>query len=515
MKQRLLLSLVTAAAAATAATAPGCSSQSGNVSLGPSTFAVTVTQVNGGPLPTVDAPLPSSHGLGVDTWSFEIEAHTPTGELATDFNGFVRPSVVPGAVVAVTGPGSLRNNILLQGGKASGTVQVTAQYGPTNLWIEDLGYVPAVGHTAACANGLDDNHNGLIDFPADPGCYYNDDDTEDGGTYAAGVSAAVQYALPQISDVRGGSRTPYQNEAVEIATNSPANLVVTRISSGGFYVTDLNPTEVAGGYNSLYAFNFSAPANMRICDRITYLSGTANDFFGFTQLSFPSFQNTYIVEGVDGGVIDVDGGVPGCQVPEPHVLAGNDFGGDKGSNLFKYESGLVRLQGFTIAKNFGQKLAFSQNFGPGQSNCDFNGDGQIDYTEVAPNCPTGQCEGDCATQCDGDANCSEWTSYSARNEYKVSLGGTMIQIDTSTVASFDPVANAGKTLPIVSGTLTEFSGGSLNWTVEVRCGDDLVCQPAGAMPSDVATGCTTQETIPSASACVRPRTIDDNDEGSD
>jgi len=75
------------------------------------------------------------------------------------------------------------------------------------------------------------------------------------------------------------------------------------------------------------------------------------------------------------------------------------------------------------------------------------------------------------------------------------------------VATFDPTANAGRTLPIVSGTLTEFSGGTLNWTVEARCQDDLVC-PA-------AWGCTTQQPIPSPRACVLPRTISDNDEGSD
>ena len=69
-----------------------------------------------------------------------------------------------------------------------------AAYGNTRIWAEDLGYVPADpagSPPPQCSNGKDDNGNGLIDFPADPGCAFANDDTEDGGTYAAGVSQAI------------------------------------------------------------------------------------------------------------------------------------------------------------------------------------------------------------------------------------------------------------------------------------------------------------------------------------
>jgi len=540
MRQHLLL-LTTVVAIAAASSS--CSSQPGTADLGPGTFDVQILTVNGSTtLPPVDAPLPANQGQTPELWGFTIAAHTPTGEIDTTFNGYVRLTLAPGTVLAVTGTGANGQNILLANGQATGVVQGTAVYGPARLWVEDLGYVPAApGTVPACSNGIDDNHNGLIDFPSDPGCYYADDDTEDGGTYAAGVSPPVQYALPKVSDVRGrpegGARTPFPNEAIEIAVADPANLIVTRISSQGFYVTDLNPAEVDAGYNSLFAFNFSVPTNMRLCDRVTNLGGTASDFYGFTQLGFPSYETSYTVLGVDGGLIDFDAGIPGCQVPEPLPILASFFTGDKNTtskNLFGLESGLVRLSGYKIANNFGPGLAKGNLFSVGVSNCDFNGDGEINYTEIAANgnCPAGQCEGDCASLCDLDPECTEWTSYSARSEYKVSFphcapGGqncasdldcnagavctgdaaSMIQIDTSTVATFDPTANAGRTLPIVSGTLTEFSGGTLNWTVEARCQDDLVC-PA-------AWGCTTQQPIPSPRACVLPRTISDNDEGSD
>jgi hypothetical protein len=522
-----------------------CSGSSAPPDLGPSTFRVRVTAVNGNPLPTASHPLPPNPGTVLDAWTFTIQAVTPTGDSVTDFNGWVRLRLDLGTVSGVTSTTNQATgrNILLQNGAASGTVQVTGAFGPTRLWVDDLGYVPAPpGVVPQCSNGVDDNGNTLVDFPADPGCYFADDNTEDGGTYAAGVSPPVQYSLPSIADVRGGARTPYPNEAIQIATAPPHDVVVTRVSSNGFFVTD---TSLTGGYNSLFAFNFSTPANLRICDRITQLSGTASDFYGFTQLSFPSYQNTYVVLGLDGGVVDVDGGVPGCQVPEPTVIDPTLLNvGSKdltAKNLYPFEAGLVRIVNFTIPKNFGVKLAQSNDmpprgniFGPGQSNCDYNGDGVIDFTQTSQSGCVGLCEGDCATACDGNRDCTEWTAFNSRGEYKVGFGtcaGTaacmglvgdactavagctwvvstaqFIKINTGTVPTFDPTGHVGETIDALTGSLTEFSGGNLNWTIEARCTDDLVC------PAD--KGCTTQQPIPVNAACVRPRTLADNDEGS-
>jgi hypothetical protein len=524
--RRLRALLFATAVAVTVTGFGGCSSQPAVPNLGPGTFSIAITSVDGSTtLPTVANPLPPNHGTTNETWGFTIEAHSPTGELATDFNGYVRLTLEPGTVAAVTSTTNttMGINILLKGGQAAGVVQGTAVYGPARLWVEDLGYVPAPpGVTPQCSNGIDDNNNGLIDYPADPGCYFADDNTENGGTYASGVSPPVQYALPLIADARGafpgpgggligGARTPYPNEAINLAASDPEFLVVTSVASNGFYVTDVGANAVANGYNSIFAYSFSTPANMEVCDRITALAGTTNDFYGFTQLSFPEYTNTYVILGQDGGTFDADGGIVGCRVPEPTVLAPSFFGTNKNATaaaLFKYESGLVRLEGFTIAKWFGPGLAFQQDFRPGYSNCDFNGDGSIDYTQINCTGPT-PCEGDCANACDNNVDCTEWTAYAARSAFKVSYQGnptTMIQIDATTVSTFDPVGSAGLTIPYFTGSLTEFSGGNLNWTVAVRCPDDLVC-PA-------ALGCSTQQPIPSTVACVRPRTVSDNDEGS-
>lgn len=466
--------------------------------LGPSTFHVAITSINGSAdLPTPDKPLPANRGKTFDTWTFEIEARSPTGALEP-FNGVVRLSTRPGAVGTITGEGTLGRNVRLSDGKASGSLTVTAVYGPTRLWVEDLGYVPApLGKKPVCSNGKNDDaeEDTLIDFPADPGCAYADDDTEQGGSFAAGVSAPVAYSLPKISDIQGGSSSPYPFESIEANTGAPQRLIVTRVASDGFYVTDVNPAEMMNGYNSIFAFNFSTPSGMRVCDRVTYLSGTISEFFGFTELSFPSYDLDYVIEGKQP-----------CEVPTPPALDPTTI--TTPTAMEKLESGLVRIEGYHVARHFGPKTPENNVFGvPGDpdavtdtSNCDLNGDGQVDFDSKD--------EGSCSNACAADPDCSEWTTYSARGNYKVSKDASMIQIQTGTIAGFDPHANRGVTLAAVTGTLRNFSGGTLNWTLETRCPDDLAC----AAESCICDGCSAAP-LSSQDACVRLRSIDDNDEG--
>jgi hypothetical protein len=465
----------------------GCSSST-TPDLGPSTFHIEVSSVDGKELPTADKPLPANLGDRFEDWAFTVEARSPTGELEP-FDGMVRLSTRPGAIHHLEGEGALGRNILLKGGKASGIAKVTAVYGPSRIWVEDIGYKPAApGVTPACSDGKDNNGDTLVDYPTDPGCAFADDDSEDGGTYSAGVSAPVAYALPTLSDAQGrGTATPFPFESIELNAASPARLIVTRVASDGFYVTDVNPKETdeaTGGYNHMYAFNFSTPAGMRVCDQVTYLSGTLNEFFGFTELSFPSYKVAFPLKGPDGKPI--------CEVPEPFVIDGKAIANPV--TMEKHESGLVRLEGFHVAKHFGPKPAPKNVFTEGSS-CDLNGDGQVDFAS--------QLEGSCANACDADIECSEWTAFSARGNYRVTDGKTSIQIQTGTVATFDPTANPGTVLDAVTGTLRNFSGGSQNWTIETRCPDDLVCGSAGCSPM----------VKDSKTACVRLRTIDDNDQG--
>ncbi len=66
----------------------------------------------------------------------------------------------------------------------------------------------------------------------------------------------------------------------------------------------------------------------------------------------------------------------------------------------------------------------------------------------------------------------------------------------------------GKKLAFVTGTLRNFSGGSLNWTIETRCPDDLVCDDS----SQAACQNGPKAPVGSDTACVSPRTINDPNE---
>ncbi len=474
----------------------------GHAITGAQSFRIDVTAVNGVAPPTADNPLPANRGNTNETWDIDVQATDASGQ-DTAFDGFVRVTVRPGTVLSVLNLDTNQvqgRNLLLSGGHGRGRVTLTAVFGPSRAWVEDLGYSPApAGKTPECADGInnDPKEDKLIDFPNDPGCAFADDDTETGGTFTAGTSPPVAYFLPTVRDVQGASsETPFPYEALQVKTTDPAYLVVTRISKDGFYVTDLN--DAANGYNHLFAFNFSTPSGMQVCDHVTYLSGTMSEFFGFTEMNFPSYRLDPLFVGQE----DM------CRVPEPTELA--DLTINDPVAMEKNESGLVRITqqrdmsgnlmpgtGYFVPKHFGPNIIKNNVPAEGASNCDLNGDGKVDFASPS--------EGACSAACDADNECSEWTSYDSRGNYKVhNAAKKIIQIQTDGAGQFSPTQNPGVELTAVSGTLRNFSGGKLNWTIEVRCPDDLVC---------AAPGCSMAVTD-SKHACVNiTRTIDDNDQG--
>lgn len=459
------------------------------------TFRVTVRKVDGKDPPKIDAPLPANTGATNEVWEVEIEAIGPGGEPAP-FEGFVNLSVRPGAVVSVQNDDGedLGKNLRLSGGKASAQVTVTAVYGEARLWVEDLGYEKAPdGETPLCANGVNDDPDDdvFVDYPSDPGCAFADDNSELAGSFAAGTSPAVHHELPSIQNIQGtGSTTPYPFESISVNTAGPHQLIVTRYAKDGFYVTDLAGEDE--GFNHLFVFTFSTPSNLRPCDRVTYLGGTISEFFGFTEMNFPSYTVDPLFEGEEDK----------CKIPEPRVLTYETI--DSPIEMEKLESALVRIEGYHVSQLIGPNIALNNEFKPDQTNCDLNGDGKVDFDNEA--------EASCGNACSDNPECSEWTGFVARGNYKVSkeepnIDGipvtVVIQVQTEGAPQFSPVANRGVELDAVTGTLRNFSGGDLNWTVEARCVDDVVCD---------AQGCSDEIRGPKES-CLDLRTLEDNDEG--
>lgn len=437
------------------------------------------------------ARLPIKFSTG-PTFTYRLEMQKPDGSLDTSFDGWVRLSARPGTVFP------LQRNVKMTAGVAD-NVQVTiaAAFGDTRVWAEDLGYTPTPpGMTLpACSNGVDDDKNGTIDFPAEPGCFSPDDDDEGAGTLATGVSDVVYFVKPRIADVRGvtdnnGTATAFPHEQVQLDTGYHAdtgkydfNVIVTRVASDGFYVTDVEDQNTRG-YASVFAFTFSAPQKLAVCDRLRSMGGTSADFFGFTEISFPTWSVEFYNPSAPARP---------CLVPEPRVLAIAEL-----SNLtvlFKYESALVRLQtgGMVtarIGKHFGNKVVpkMGAAYVPGDdaTSCDLNQSGKVDFADLE--------EAACSNACKVDPDCSEWTNFVSQSNFKIAVTDGMttgtIQANASTSPQFDPVNKRGTTLGAFTGSLRYFSGGQ-QFTIEARCSDDIV--DAGMQP------------LASDKACIRPR----------
>jgi hypothetical protein len=459
-----------------------------------------------------DAPLPLLINKPT-TFRVTVRAFAPNGTQDTTFNRYVRVSSKPGAVAPLSGPETAGRNVLLTNGESVPVdVAITNAYGVTYIVADDFGYVPVdplrknddgTPNPPACANGIDDDGDGVIDSPADDGCAFANDDDERGGTFTEGVSQPIYFKLPRIADLRGlvcddaqppscsgNGATPYPKQPIQVDTGYREDgtfafdTVVTRISSNGFYVNDIGDTR--GGFTSLFSFNFNAPPRMRTCDRMKTYGGTASEFFGFTQMSYP----TWTLE-------EWDPAKRPCLVPEPVRLSPTVIG--SAPELLRVSGGLVVVETDPLGT---QKLRVTPKFGPGDvpktagglyvatpeaSNCDFDKNGRITFTAGNP-------EAECSTACTADPECTEWSNYVARSTFRLTVSDSngraaAVQADASASPAFDPVALKGQEIRSFSGTLSFFSGGS-QFTIEARCKDDVIVSlQEKPFPSDRA--CTT------------------------
>jgi hypothetical protein len=464
-----------------------------------------------------EAPLPLRIGTPVP-FKVRVRALNADGTLDTSFSRFVRIGAKPGAVASFAGADVDGRNVLLRNGESILVeVRLANAYGPTYIVADDLGYVPADPLRTpppSCSNGIDDDGDGTVDFPADTGCAYANDDSETAGSYAEGATATIYFALPRVADLRGlactnegctgNGKTPYSHEQIFVDTgwrddNSfRFDTIVTRLSSNGFFLTDV--TDARGGFNSLFTFNFSTPTRMRVCDRLKTFGGTASEFFGFTQLSYP----TWTLE-------EWDPGQRLCLVPKPDRLTPETITTTtellrRSGNLVRIETTPDKAQTARVTPKFGpadmpcrsagtistladkarcDKVVESGRFAfvPGgksvdgtfealnATNCDFDKNGKIN--SFLPGDP----EGDCSTACSADAECTEYSNYALRGTFRftVSDGNGMkaaIQADASS-ANFDPYAMKGVPIRSFTGTMTYFSGGA-QYTIEARCKDDII-----------------------------------------
>jgi hypothetical protein len=175
---------------------------------------------------------------------------------------------------------------------------------------------------------------------------------------------------------------------------------------------------------------------------------------------------------------------------------------DPNNMMEPLESSIVRATGVVLPANIGPAqpmgcvagMANSCQFAPGASNCDFTGDGQIDFNHPLENV--------CANACQKTVGCSEWNGWTRFGQIAVDfMAGQPAGINRlvfspkQALPDFDPTAPpvAATTAPItVTGTLKQVGP---TWIIEPRCTQDIALDN---MPGDVRA------------TCVFPRAVDEN-----
>jgi hypothetical protein len=492
---------------------PACGSGSGTIGQGKK-LVVTIAAGDTG---SAAKPLAVSVGQP-SSFTVNVEARLPDGTVDTSFNGYINLSVQPGTVSDL----SVRNEKLTNGKIDHVVVPVIGVYGQGHIWATDLGYEPAAPNRAPppqCADGIDNNHNGLIDYPADPGCYAPVDDSEDLGSYASGVSETLFFEEPRIALVRGydpadngnGNATAFPHQQISVdtgwrgGTTYAFSTVVIGLTAAGFYVQDLqNDMHPGPGYSGLYAYNFSTPAFMRVCDRVQILSGTSSDFYGYTELNYPTWQLEYWNQAERP-----------CLVPKPVDLGTHDL--NSNNTLWQNEATLVRVQtigtvNVHVASHFGPldipKVNGVYTPDANHSNCDFNHTGKVDFTNPEESACAAVCSGSCSLA-PTDFECSEYSQYASQNDFELivkdSSDGSQarFQVNAAAANGFNPLDAKGQTMRSFTGLLAYFSGGC-QFTSNARCADDIIYCPAGQPCLQGNSG-----PLPSEKACVHPRTQSD------
>lgn len=460
----------------------------------PGGMVVTVRRADGGELGTpeslLDLPHPTDPAKGLLLLlDIEVRAADGSGRLAGD--RWVRVSARPGRVSLTAREGVTTSDVLLKDGVATGVeARLYGSFGEARLWASDVGYRPrmTVGTVSACSNGNDDDGDGLVDGN-DPGCLDGNDDSEEAGTGAAGVSRPLWIRNPSLAELQGfGSKSPFVGETVTVDVG---DMVVTRVTNDGMYVTDL--ADATGkGYNHLFVFNFNTPTSVpvceadegeslscagdkplvvRPCDRVRNVSGIISEFYGFTEMNFPSWDLALWDEAKDGP----------CAVPEPFPVDADVLNGKGSVSMEGLEAALVRFTDVDLPDPEKDLV-----------NCDKNGDGAVSFRNYDTNECDEECQ--CDEKCDANALCLDMAQYAEFGQWPMRVGGVKVWVSTRTsVPSFDPLdPSVPRRMKAVTGTLRNLSFlRPKPWILEPRCPDDLV--GAG-------------EPLSSAVACVRPRT---------
>jgi hypothetical protein len=273
---------------------------------GPTSFRVEVVEGNVG---EQDEPL--TFAAQID-FVLDITATDHKGQVADWFDGEVHLDVNPVGELA----DGMSEWVTIEAGKAENVpVSIAGVHGPAAIWVED---------------------KGELDKP---------------GSYATGASPRLFVGDPLLADLQVTDNhrvSPLAGDFVDVEL-AGREVVVTAVTNDGFYISDKG----APDYGGLFVFTHSRARGVETGDRVIQLAGTAEDFFGFTELAFPSWQTS--------------GKLP---LPQPIVITPQMTADD--AAMERLESGFVEIRNARVCQpgadfaSFGQWSAIVDDTG----NCD-------------------------------------------------------------------------------------------------------------------------------------------------
>jgi hypothetical protein len=354
-----------------------------------------------------------------------VDALRADGSLKSDYSGTVQVRIVPGQVQEST-----RFLHLSDGTNEGHVIQLRYAFGPVRIWVEEVG----IDQIDECHDGFDNDGNGLVDFPGDPGCFAPDDPSEGGATYVTGLSDEIPFNSLDIRNVQFNpedptSESPIRGEEVVVERGS---LLVTNVAATGFYVTDLDESS---GYDSIFLYSFSFPEGVQLGDRLLWFSGGVDEFQGGTQLTFPIWEldETYELSNADRATMarcelsDREGVL---QV-EPVTLGAADL--QDLELLESLESAVVRFEDIVLSTDF--------------IDCDFDESGRISGTEeeaCRSVCQDGGEFGD--IEIDSGSQCTEMSNFHTYDQLTADVDGSAIYLTAaSQVANVDVLEGCEQT----------------------------------------------------------------------
>jgi hypothetical protein len=506
--------LAPAALFVAAVAAQGCSSKT-TFPDRPAGIVIDVTDTTRPNSPTDRIPIDFTEA-GATTFTIDLKVVDLNGAVRTSFTGhdaWLRLSTNTGSIASVEGPGGpgdgsvIGANVHLDQGVARGVkVRVTGAFGNTRIVAQDLGYVPKPGGGGACADGEDNDRNGLADFPIDPNCLLLDDDSETSPTNSYGTSAPIYFAFARINQVQGPGSSPFVGRGVELQGNDPIRIFVSHLTKDGMYMVDTESDlgDHKPAYNALFVYNFNPPPEVHICDRVTRINGNISIFGGAIQMGTAAWSIQPWLNPVASG-----------PCPLPDFIEVTNATSNILGEMQPLAGRLITIADPTVGEKFGRATAPGGEPAVGASNCDLNGDGIAGCNPARPGFRTD--EDQCCATCDADIECTEWNDFKELQHVKIFFGpptaakGTLFA-KFSYVPGFDVLSQTGPSkLARIRGTMSTFVAsqvgrqvGRPDFTIEPRCGDDVIY--VGQNPDkirDVTSACVCYRDAPD-SECIYP-----------